>query len=56
MYLNSFQKNKLHISNITNQQNPNNIHKISLYNIKQSQKELNRNVKNSQQINTTQQH
>ena len=56
MYLNLFQKTNSILATLQTNKNQNNLHQISLYNIKQSQKELNRNVKNSQQINTTQQH
>lgn len=55
MYLNLFQKTNPILATSQTNKNPNNLHQISLYNIKQPKK-LNHNIKNSQQINTTQQH
>ena len=55
MYLNLFQKTNFILATLQTNKNQNNLHQISLYNIKRPKK-LNRNTKNSQQINTTQQH
>ena len=49
-------KDKLHISNITNQQKQKQSTSNIIIQHQTTPKKLNRNTKNSQQINTTQQH
>ena len=45
MYLNLFQKTNPILATQQTYKNQNNLHKISLYNIKQPPKKLNRNIK-----------